>query len=333
MLTCFPYHKTVRKVRVAPTAREPAESCDLMLCSHPNEAAQRFFDHFELLPASVPKRNALVVVDQQLRDDGCNDSKTALRRQIMQQVLGQQARQGGAIGVIAGSYPSARDFAKEVWAATEGRATKPRVLVFARDFEAQWKPRVQACQWHLVGALMLAGALRLIEAGADVLCMPALTPHNPGVIKVLLSNDEVARRLVSITDATASHVIACGFERVAVLGTRYVMTEEYLPAALDKLLEKVATSAKFIFPRGGDFDALDSLCWEALMVDEFHEKDARMLNEIIERMRLSEGCDAVALACTEIPMLYQITQVEPALPALDPLKILVKSCVERVTVD
>lgn len=48
---------------------------------------------------------------------------------------------------------------------------------------------------------------------------------------------------------------------------------------------------------------------------------------VIERMKAQEGCDAVVLGCTEIPLI--ISDANSALPTLDSTRLLARAALRR----
>lgn len=107
-----------------------------------------------------------------------------------------------------------------------------------------------------------------------------------------------------------------GFRRVGVLGTRYTMAGPVYADSLGKL------GIDTVVPEAADFEAVDRIIFAELVDGLFTDASRQAYNRVIARLR-SRGCDAVALACTEIPLLVRAD--ESPLPALDSTRLLARA--------
>jgi aspartate racemase len=71
--------------------------------------------------------------------------------------------------------------------------------------------------------------------------------------------------------------------------------------------------------------AIHRIIMDELCLGEFQDESRDAYVRIIERLA-SEGCDAVALVCTEIPLL--ITEDVSPLPILDSTRLLARTAVD-----
>jgi aspartate racemase len=65
---------------------------------------------------------------------------------------------------------------------------------------------------------------------------------------------------------------------------------------------------------------------EELVYGVFRPEGVRVFQQVIERMK-SEGCDAVVLGCTEIPLI--IDDANSSLPTLDSTRLLARAALRR----
>jgi aspartate racemase len=100
---------------------------------------------------------------------------------------------------------------------------------------------------------------------------------------------------------------------VGVLGTRFTMTGPVYRDALEPL------GIETLVPEGADFETVDQIIFGELVDGVFTDASRRAYNEVIARLG-ARGCDAVALACTEIPLL--VRPQESPLPTLDSTRLL-----------
>jgi aspartate racemase len=111
-----------------------------------------------------------------------------------------------------------------------------------------------------------------------------------------------------------------GFKNLGILGTKYLMTSQVYPNALNKF------DISCEIPQKADREKIDDVIFNELVNGKFLEKSRLYFNEVIQKLKNS-GCDAVVLGCTEIPLL-----VDPhacPLPTLDSTRLLARAAIEK----
>jgi aspartate racemase len=192
-----------------------------------------------------------------------------------------------------------------------GKNDHPRITLDSIPL-ARWLPAFDAGDHAGVAGFMLESARLLAEAGADFAICPdnsahrawdyvqATTPipwlHIAGVV-----GEEAARR---------------GFRRVGVLGTRYTMAGPVYSDSLGRL------GIEAVVPEAADFETVDRIIFAELVDGVFTDASRQAYNRVIARLG-ERGCDAVALACTEIPLLVRAE--ESPLPTLDSTRLLARA--------
>jgi aspartate racemase len=83
------------------------------------------------------------------------------------------------------------------------------------------------------------------------------------------------------------------------------------------------------FPNDEERADIDRIIFDELVEGVFTDPCRRRYIEIIERLKQEEGCDGVALVCTEIPLL--ITADVSPLPILDSTRLLARAAFEVCT--
>jgi aspartate racemase len=109
-----------------------------------------------------------------------------------------------------------------------------------------------------------------------------------------------------------------GFRHVGILGTRYTMAGPVYSDALGRL------GIEALVPEATDFEMVDRIIFAELVNGVFREESRQEYYRVIGRLR-DRGCDAVALACTEIPLL--VRPDESPLPTLDSTRLLAQAAV------
>jgi aspartate racemase len=75
-----------------------------------------------------------------------------------------------------------------------------------------------------------------------------------------------------------------------------------------------------------DFESVDRIIFAELVDGVFSDESRQAYNRVIARLG-ERGCDAVALACTEIPLL--VRPDESPLPTLDSTRLLARAALMR----
>lgn len=169
-----------------------------------------------------------------------------------------------------------------------------------------------------VRAHLARTAQRLADAGCDFFLCPDNTAHaaleSPGPPLPLPG--------LHIAEIVASQARAEGRRRIALLGTKWTMTGPVYPAAFARAGVEMRT------PDAGERELVDDVIFDELCQGELRDESRAAYLRIIERLA-REGCDAVALSCTEIPLL--VTPGVSPLPTLDSTRLLAHAGVAVAT--
>lgn len=156
---------------------------------------------------------------------------------------------------------------------------------------------------------------RLAAAGADFFACPDNTAHlaleRPGADLPLPG--------LHIAQVVADQAVHDGRARVGVLGTRYTMDGPVYPREL------AARGIAAEVPDTADRDTVHRIIFDELVNGVFTEESRRAYVEVVGRLA-DRGCDAVALVCTEIPLL--VTPGVSPLPTLDSTRLLARAAFE-----
>lgn len=166
-----------------------------------------------------------------------------------------------------------------------------------------------------VRAHLARTAQRLADAGCDFFVCPDNTAH----IAFELPGEPMPLPGLHIAEIVAEHAKADGRRNVALLGTRWTMEGPVYPAAFKRhalgLRTPAAQDRKLV-----DRVIFDELC-QGRVLDDSRAEYVRIIGEL-----QGEGCDAVALSCTEIPLL--VTPEVSPLPTLDSTRLLAHAAVD-----
>lgn len=155
---------------------------------------------------------------------------------------------------------------------------------------------------------------RLADAGCDFFVCPDNTAH----VALDAAREPYPLPGLHICDVVAQQAKRDGRKRVALLGTRWTMTGPAYPAAFAR------AGVGLLAPEPDECAIIDRVIFEELCQGIVTEASRAEYVAVIARMQ-RDGCDAVALSCTEIPLL--ITPEVSPLPTLDSTRLLARAAV------
>ncbi|MDR6288999.1 aspartate racemase [Inquilinus ginsengisoli] len=167
-----------------------------------------------------------------------------------------------------------------------------------------------------VAALMLDSAARLARAGADFLICPDNTIHQ--AMPDVLPRSPLP--WLHIAEVVADEAVARGFRRLGVTGTRWLVDSEVYP---DKL---TAVGLEFLRPTDAERDETNRIIMDELVYGVLKPEAVAAFQRVIGRMK-DQGCDAVILGCTEIPLI--MNDGNSPLPTLDSTRLLARAALRR----
>jgi aspartate racemase len=170
-----------------------------------------------------------------------------------------------------------------------------------------------------VRAHMAQSVQRLAHGGCDFFACPDNTAH----IALETLGPDLPLPGLNIGDVVAQHAAELGMNRVAVLGTRFTMAGPVYRRAFP------AVQIEPVFPTEEERADVDRIIFDQLVEGVFTVPSRQRYIEIIDRLKREEGCDGVALVCTEIPLL--ITPEVSPLPILDSTRLLARAAFEVAT--
>jgi aspartate racemase len=181
---------------------------------------------------------------------------------------------------------------------------------------AEYMVPIRAGDWEKVAALMLSSAQKVSQIGAEFAICPDNTIHEA----FDLVKEKSPIPWLHIAEAVASNAIENGFEQLAILGTKYLVTGPVYPITLEKF--NIASQ----IPEEDDRERIDEIIFKELVNGVFTEKSRRYFNEVIEKLK-DRGCDAAVLGCTEIPLL--VDPDDCPLPVLDSTRLLSRAALKE----
>jgi aspartate racemase len=196
-----------------------------------------------------------------------------------------------------------------------GPHAHPEVSMHTHSLAAYMEP-IYRNDWEGVGVLMLGSAQKLAKIGADFLICPDNTIHR--ALPYFEARSPVP--WLHIAEVVADAAVARGYRRIGLLGTRYLVESNVYP---DKL---TARGLAYQRPNAEEREAINRIIFDELVYGVFKPDGVAYHQRVIARMK-DDGCDAVVLGCTEIPLI--VSDANSPLPTLDSTRLLARAALDR----
>jgi aspartate racemase len=196
-----------------------------------------------------------------------------------------------------------------------GRHRHPEVSMHTHCL-ADYMDCIYAGNWQGVADLMLSSGGKLQACGADFLISPDNTIHH--------AFDLVAPRSplpwLHIVEEVANTAKRRGFRKLGITGTKYTMEGTVYPHKLS------TAEIDYVVPNAAERARIDAIIFDELVNGIFKDESCGYFQQVIGRMK-EQGCDAVVLGCTEIPLI--IDDASSPLPTLDSTRILARAAIKK----
>ena len=185
---------------------------------------------------------------------------------------------------------------------------------------AEYTKCIYRGDWPGVGELMLVSAQKLATIGADFLVCPDNTIHRA----FAYVQPRSPLPWLHIAEVVAEEADRRGYRRLALTGTRWLVDSEVYPQPL------TARGLAYVRPDPAERDEINRIIMDELTCGVFKPEAIAYFQRVIGRMK-NEGCDAVVLGCTEIPLI--MSDSNSPLPTLDSTRLLARAALHRAVQD
>ncbi|MEO8557815.1 MAG: amino acid racemase [Rhodospirillales bacterium] len=173
-------------------------------------------------------------------------------------------------------------------------------------------------EWRKVAELMLASAEKLKRIGADFVICPDNTIHQA----LPFIADRLPLPWLHIGDAVAEEAASRGFRRIGITGTRWLTDSEVYPQKL------AARGLDYLRPSIAERDEINRFIMDELVRGIASPQAVACFQQVMTNLR-NQGCDAVVMGCTEIPLI--MSDDNAPLPTLDSTRLLARAALKRAT--
>jgi len=174
--------------------------------------------------------------------------------------------------------------------------------------------------WDGVAKVTLEAAKRLVAAGAEGVIITSNTGHK--VYDAVAAN--IAAPMLHIGDATADRLVADGRTKVALLGTRFTMTEPHVRSRLE------SRGMTLVPVEQGWIAEVDRIIFEELAAGRVVRDSQRKLKTLIAELA-RQKVHAVVLGCTELVL--AVDTRANTIPVYDTTAIHARAAVEWMLSD
>ena len=181
---------------------------------------------------------------------------------------------------------------------------------------SEYTPFFDRGDWPAIAGLMLRSAEVLARAGADFLICPDNTIHQS--FPYLL--DRSPRPWLHIAEEVAREAKRRGYRRVGLTGTKMLMEGPVYPPKFAEV------GIELCLPSPEARKEINRIIFGELVYKRFLPESLAYFQQVIEGFK-KQGCQAVALSCTEIPLL--VNDSNSPLPTLDSTRLLARAALRK----
>ncbi len=191
-----------------------------------------------------------------------------------------------------------------------------KIILSSVDFEEIEKFQHSAL-WNETAKILAHEAQVVEKAEADFLIICTNTMHK--VVPTI--EKSISIPILHIADATGEALVKAGITKVALLGTKFTMTEAFYK---NRIHEKF--NIDVIIPNEEEQNVIHDVIYKELCLGKINKKSRDAYIKIIKRLEEQEEAQGVILGCTEIAMLIKQGYVD--IPIFDTTKLHVLSTVD-----
>ncbi|WP_445115118.1 aspartate/glutamate racemase family protein [Acinetobacter sp. WZC-1] len=182
-----------------------------------------------------------------------------------------------------------------------------KVMLYSVDFSEIEQLQVQG-QWDQAGMQLADIAMRLQQAGADVIALCTNTMH-----KVAAQiEQQISIPFLHIADATIRQIQQQGIQKVGLLGTAFTMEQDFYKSRL------LQSGLEVMIPVDSDRKDVHDIIYDELCQGKIMQSSRQRYIEIVQGL-IESGAQGIIMGCTEIGML--IGQESCAVPLFDTTRI------------
>jgi aspartate racemase len=223
------------------------------------------------------------------------------------------------IGVVGVTIPGALDCISKINSESKNyfpAYQHPHIVLHQLSFKSTHDAQEQD-NWNIVEDNLLHSLQEVSKLGADFAIIPANTVHR------LIDNlkDKSPVTIISMLDVVAEECKRQNIKKLGILGTSWTMKDHLYKTILAKNhIEEVTPSLE-------DQNAVQQAIFSELIPHgKVCDQTLGQLIAIVQKLK-ALGCDGIALACTELPLVLNDENCN--IKTIDTTNVLAKAAVKR----
>ena len=172
--------------------------------------------------------------------------------------------------------------------------------------------------WDAFTSLFVNSICTLHRAGAEIAAITANTAH--------IVFEQIAKKspipVIGLVDETCKFAKSRGIENIIVFGTAFTMSSGMYEAQCEKY------GITVVVPTERDRQVIHNIIFPNLVAGIVTEEDRHKILEIANRMLQKHPGSAIALACTELPLILSVDDIDA--PLLDTTSLHIQAILQKV---
>lgn len=190
-----------------------------------------------------------------------------------------------------------------------------RVVLYSLDFEEIEQTQREE-HWDDAADILVKAGAALKQAGADFLVICTNTMHKVADVVA----EATGLPILHIVDVTGNAIRERGLRKVGLLGTRFVMQEQFYQERLRKDF-----GIHVLVPDDADQAKVHRIIYDELCREKISSASRRVCLKIMKGL-IDRGAEGIVLACTELPLLIHSGDVDT--PLFDTTRLHAEAAVE-----
>ncbi|QPQ31451.1 aspartate/glutamate racemase family protein [Lysinibacillus sp. JNUCC 51] len=178
-----------------------------------------------------------------------------------------------------------------------------KCILYSVDFQEIEHYQAEG-EWSKAGQVLAEAAQSLESAGAEFIVICTNTMHK--VIDIITK--KITIPILHIADATANQIEKASLQKIALLGTKYTMEQDFYRARVEGF------GIEVLVPPAEERTEVNRIIYEELCLGKIEQTSKDYYLRVIENL-VQLGAQGIILGCTEIGLL--IKQEDVNVPVFD----------------
>ncbi|OGO92652.1 MAG: hypothetical protein A3F10_00375 [Coxiella sp. RIFCSPHIGHO2_12_FULL_42_15] len=176
-----------------------------------------------------------------------------------------------------------------------GTFSRAEIIIFSVNLQMIMLYAIKS-QWEKIASIFIDIACRLQEIGADFVVIPCNSFH---IIAEDVQN-AIKIPLLNIIDSVGRNVLHCGYSKIGLLGSDFTAKNSFYTRRLLNRYNLSVVLPSAHFQQTLHHIIVSELCYGILSSESKH-----FVKFLCENMYAEQKCEAIVLACTELPLLLR----------------------------